>query len=276
MKAVMMVVFLSIAVVTSLLAPVAENLNDQMVSAARKGDLRVVSALLEKGADVNAKTVHGVSALCFAAGNGHLETVKFLMERGADLNAKDPIYTADALQWAAYRDQILVVRFLLPKMPPDRSLGILNVGVQKGNLDLVKLALDRGGLSPDALSMALGDATREGAEGVAVLLRKAGAVPPPRGDLEVPGEILKSYAGHYRENSLGLELRLNLERGKLAGLFSSQGAFTLGAIDATTFRPLEVEGVTLTFELVDGKTVSCTWKNARRRTTLVFKKVDEK
>lgn len=271
----MTVAFLSIVLFT-LLTPAAENLNDQLLTAARKGDLRAVRALVDKGADVNAKTVHGVSALCFAAGNGHLETVKFLLERGADLNAKDPIYTMDALQWAAYRDQISMVRFLLPKMPPDRSARILNVGVQKGNVDLVKLALDRGGLSPEVLSIALGDATREGAEEVAALLRKAGAAPPARGDFEVPVETLKSYAGRYRENSLGLELRLSLERGKLAGLLSSQQAFTLGAIDTTTFRPLEREGVTLTFELVDGKTVSCTWKNVRRRTTLVFKKVEEK
>lgn len=267
-------IVLGVLVLTSV-GRAADSLNDQLLSAARRGDLPAIKRLLDKGADVNAKTLHGVSALCFAAGNGHLETVRLLLERGADLNQKDPVYGMDALGWAAYRDQIAVVKMLLPRMPAGRSVAILNVGVSKLNLDLVRVALAAGGVSPAALSFALGEAIRLGADDVAGVLRKAGAVPPPRGDFAVEQQILQQYVGLYRNEKMDLDLRLTLTAGVLSGLFSSQEAFTLGAINRTTFRPLEREGVTLTFDVKDGKTAGCTWKNARRGTTILFTKVSD-
>jgi ankyrin repeat protein len=48
----------------------------------------MVKLLVERGADVNAKTTDGRTALIFACNMGMTEVVKLLVERGADVNAK--------------------------------------------------------------------------------------------------------------------------------------------------------------------------------------------
>ena len=48
-------------------------LNDQLWEAARKGDAASVRALLDKGADVNARFRYGATALSYAADKGHTQ-----------------------------------------------------------------------------------------------------------------------------------------------------------------------------------------------------------
>ena len=45
--------------------------------------------LLSKGADVNAKDIHGNTALHSAAEQGHKEVVKLLLSKGADKKVTD-------------------------------------------------------------------------------------------------------------------------------------------------------------------------------------------
>ena len=56
-----------------------------LMRAASDGDLLEVVALLQEGADVNARDVDGDTALMFAAFNGHHLTVKLLLGHGADV-----------------------------------------------------------------------------------------------------------------------------------------------------------------------------------------------
>ena len=51
---------------------------EELWAAARAGDPARVTAALDKGADVNAKTRYGATALTFAADKGHIEVVKLL------------------------------------------------------------------------------------------------------------------------------------------------------------------------------------------------------
>ena len=54
-----------------------------------QGSLKIVTTLIENGADVNAKMRHGETALMLAARKGRTEIVKTLLENGADPNVKN-------------------------------------------------------------------------------------------------------------------------------------------------------------------------------------------
>ena len=88
-----------------------QELNDQLFEAARKGDAAAVTALLDKGADVNAKFRYGTTALFKAAERGNTEVVKVLLARGADVSVKDTFYGATAMTWALDGDHLRYARF---------------------------------------------------------------------------------------------------------------------------------------------------------------------
>ncbi|XP_023238219.1 myotrophin [Centruroides vittatus] len=58
--------------------------------AADYGQTEVVRYLAEKGADVNAKDKHGISALLAAIWEGHTECVRFMLEKGASKKGTTP------------------------------------------------------------------------------------------------------------------------------------------------------------------------------------------
>ena len=53
--------------------------------AAVRGDVAVIAALIEAGADIDAHGEHGYSPLHEVVEQGHLEAVKLLLDRGASL-----------------------------------------------------------------------------------------------------------------------------------------------------------------------------------------------
>ncbi|RYP21890.1 hypothetical protein DL765_001966 [Monosporascus sp. GIB2] len=83
--------------------------------AAQWGHEAVVKQLLEKGADLEAKGgYNGWTALSYAGKNGHEAVVKQLLDKGADLEAKD-MYNRTALSYAAKNGDEAVVKQLLDK-----------------------------------------------------------------------------------------------------------------------------------------------------------------
>src|SRR5215470_6021696 len=68
--------------------PACAQEND-LFNAAGKGDLVRVQTLLTNGTDVNAKGKNGGTALLWAAYFGQAEVVTALLDKGAEVNAKD-------------------------------------------------------------------------------------------------------------------------------------------------------------------------------------------
>ncbi len=78
----------------------------------RERHVDVVNVLLEKGADVNAKTKEGRTALMMAVlERNQMEIAKALLQRGADVNAKDE-EGQTALTAAVKRDHAEVAKLL--------------------------------------------------------------------------------------------------------------------------------------------------------------------
>jgi ankyrin repeat protein len=224
-----------------------QELNDQLFEATRKGDATAVTALLDKGADVNAKFRYGTTALFKAAERGHLEVVKVLLARGADVSVKDTFYGATAMTWALDNKHVEVVGALLEKDPAGVN-DVLMTGANEGNPALVRLALAKGGAKPETLTAALVAAQndKDKAE-IAEMLKKAGALPPP----EVDAATLQSYVGKYKGET-GPEIAITLTEGKLFAVATGQRPFALIAINSTTFRPLAFEGMTISFNVEAG------------------------
>ena len=61
----------------------------RLLNAAEQGDCSTVSALLQAGANPNAKRENGVSALMLAAYMGHATCVQALLKGGANVNLRD-------------------------------------------------------------------------------------------------------------------------------------------------------------------------------------------
>ena len=254
------------------LAASAADLNEELLAAARKGDASAIKALLAKGADVNAKTQYGATALSYACDRGNLEVVKLLLEHGADVNVKDTFYGETPLGWALSKRHLDVAQTLIEKGAAGKDRALM-VGVEGGHLGLVKAALDKGGLKPDTLRLALNNATRNNRAEIAELLTGAGATAAPPAEFPVDAETLKSYAGTYK-NGEGLEVKVFFKDGKLTGGPTGQNPVTLSAVDQTTFKPIEMEGLVVVFNLEAGKVAGFTLKQGGNN--VVFKKVEEK
>ena len=241
-----------------------QQLNEQLYEAARRGDAAEVKALLDKGADVNAKFRYGATALFKAAERGHTEVVRLLLERGADASVRDTFYGAKAMTWAMDKGHVEVVRALLAK-DAESAGEVLMSGVRAGNVELTKAALDRGGIKPETLTAALVAASTDAERApVAALLKQAGALPPP----EVPAAVLQSYVGKYKGEP-GPEINVSLKDGRLLAQPTGQPQpITLMPTDQTNFRPAEFEGLTLTFQVDGGKVTGMALKQGANTTQL--------
>ena len=246
----------------------AQDRNEEFFAAARKGDAAAVKALLDAGVDVNAKTRYGATALSYACDKGHVEVVKLLIERGADVNVKDTFYGEVPLGWALSHGHAQVVKLLLDKGAAGIERALMS-GVQDGNVEIVKVVIEKGGIKPESLNNALRRASSGGNKEIVDLLKKAGAVAV---EVTVDPEVLKSYAGLYKNEQVG-ELAVEIRDGKLAGKVSGQGWFTTSAISKNTFALIEVEA-TITFNTEGDKVTG--FALSQGGANFVFKRVEQK
>lgn len=256
----------------SILFPIltcAQELNDELWAAARKGDAATVKALLAKGADVNAKLRYGTTALSYAADRGHLDVVKVLVEHGAELNIKDTFYNSPPLSWAAYNGHTEVVKFLLEKGAEGKETALMS-GIQDGNLEMINAALAVGGFSAETLTSALSTATQGNKTEIIETLKKAGATPATLPDFKIDPAVLQMYAGLYKNADIAMEMTFKVENGKLIGSIPGQPALTYAPVDNNNFKAVEFSGIAITFNVTNNQVADFTLKQGER--SFIFKR----
>ena len=116
--------------------------------AAMAGDLEAVKRMIAADpALVDAKGLDDIRPLGFAAAFGRTEVVSFLLERGADANARDrrgitPLFAA------VWRNQPEIVRLLLEKGADDKATGPgavspLHIAAMNERLELARVLIER-------------------------------------------------------------------------------------------------------------------------------------
>ena len=225
-------------------SPLAEELWD----AARAGDAARVARALDKGADVNAKSRYGATALTFAADKGHAEVVKLLLDRGADLNGQDTFYKFRALDMALMNNHQPVALLLLERGSKGAGSALMSA-VRSGNVPLAQAALASSDLTRGNLTTALPVAKKVGnADLIALIEKKLAATPAPDAPVvSVDRAVLQSYVGSYRNEANGFTLAIALAGDQLTSTVPGQQTLNLVPTSQTTFRLAELEGVSLTF-----------------------------
>jgi ankyrin repeat protein len=111
-----------------------------LLAACSAGDVGIVQALVESGADVNAKDLFGNTALIYAASGGHLSLVRWLITQSVQVQAKNQIGMT-ALRRAQMQGHAEIVALLKKYGAEDEAQGVAyGAGAAKGTLDLLQAA----------------------------------------------------------------------------------------------------------------------------------------
>jgi len=121
-----------------------------LITVAGVGQVETVKLLIDKGADIEAKSNDGLTALICAAGAGQVETVKLLIDRGADIEAKNNDGLT-VLMCAASMGQTETVELLLnkgadieAKNKDKANATALICAAAMGQTETVKLLINKG------------------------------------------------------------------------------------------------------------------------------------
>jgi ankyrin repeat protein len=238
---------------------------DRFLLAVRTGDVAALKAALTSGVNVNTKFRYDRMALSFATDRGNPEVVKVLLDAGADVNARDTFYGMDAMSQALNKKHAAIVRMLLEKGAAN-SEGILKFGVQENSLELVTASLEKGGLRPDSLTVAIALASKNSRAEMVELLKKYGATQP----FEVETALLDQYAGAYKADN-NPDLRFQRQNNTLEAA-SGRQTFVLLALSADTFRAEQFEGVTVQFLSEASRVVGAKLRQGKNETS--YRKVE--
>jgi hypothetical protein len=232
---------LACLVLATAVALVAWDVNDDLLNAARSGDLDMVKALVEKGAPLEAKTPYGQTPLYLAAMGGHETVVQFLLDKGAKTDVRDNFYQASLLDFVLERKHYAVAKMIVAKGNGNADEQLKDVA-DAGQLDLVQTVLDKSKPSQAGLDSAYERALAGNKKDIADLLKKAGAHEPAP-PVTVDAKVLESYAGTFKTEAFPLDIKISVKEGKLYMQATGQPEFAPKAKSPTVFAfaPADLE-----------------------------------
>ncbi len=233
--------------------PLAADVNEDLLTAARQGNLEQVKALLDKGAQIETKTRHGITPLFFAARNGHAEVVTYLLSKGAKADVTDTFYGMSAVGSAMEKGDMAIIRALIQGGAKDPSL--LSMALRSKDTELLKLILESGPQPAMQLNGALITAEQQGLSEAAALLKAKGAAVP-----KLEEALLQSYAGKYDMD--GTAWTVVYKEGKLSA--TGPQTFPLTALDEKTFQVGTFSGVNFVFQNEGGKVTGFSFRQGAR------------
>jgi hypothetical protein len=206
---------------------------DDLLAAARKGDLAAVKILIEKGAPLEAKTPYGQTPLYLAAMSGHEDVVRFLLDKGANTDVHDTFYKAGLLDFVLQRQHYSVAKIIIARGNGNVD-GLLKDVVDAGQADLVQAVLEKGKPSQPVLDGAYENALSENKKDVAEVLKHAGAHEPAPA-VAVDAKVLESYAGTFKTEQMPMDIKVFVKEGRLYVQASGQDPFAPKPKSATVF-----------------------------------------
>jgi outer membrane protein assembly factor BamB len=242
------VILVALLALIALPARAKDTPRDALWAAVRNGDVKAIQAALDVGADVNARNEIGVTALWIAASKGKVDVIDVLLDRGADVNARDGIWYQTPLSQSMGGFGVVgnaeAVKRFLKAGAKDIDAAALTAAA-RGNVDLLRLVLDTGKVTQDALDAGL-YAVPENAKQTRAALTKAGAKPLPPADPK-DRTAWAALAGTY-ENDNATPLTVKVAD---AGLVVGSSVFRPAGPDR--FTAIGNPDAGLAFDRADGK-----------------------
>jgi len=222
---------------------------EALFEAARSGDRARVTALLDRGVDVNAASRYGVTAVGFAADKGQIEIVRLLVERGASLDVTDSFYGSRPIDFALRGGHLDVALYLLSRGSKGAA-GVLMAGIRAGNQSAVDAALATGEPDAQALTAAAGLADRQGNASIAAVVRKAAAARPAAAlppAISVPASALPAFEGRYISPATGATVTVTAAGNGLTLSAPGEPTLELQAFEERRWRAVSSPDIVVSF-----------------------------
>ena len=130
--------------------------NQPLHYACKTGNIEIVQALVEAGAELNGKNFYNDTPLSIAAIHGHLDIVKYLVEKGANIHGVDKQQRSPFIR-ACMNGQVHIVAYLLkmgvnPNFCDSSENTGLHYACAYGWLNVVKLLIEHGNADANRLN----------------------------------------------------------------------------------------------------------------------------
>jgi outer membrane protein assembly factor BamB len=235
----------------------AGDLNVPLWEASRKGDAKAVESLIAQGADVNAKTHYGASALWFAASKGRADVVKILLRNKADPNNIDIVWGSTPMSWAVGAGKVDMVQMLL-EAGADPDAAFMDA-FSSDDPKMIRAVLASAKAKPETLGAALFLTPKSKTE-ITKTLTEGGAKPLPA----APADELKqwkAYAGDYETHN-GMKLTITIRDGQMTTKSGYGDQFVLKPAGTDVFRAIGYKHIRILFDRDSGQIVRATRRRA--------------